>query len=123
MPRGPARPWRKLLPHTERAIPYIRAAIDAGYDIELAITEVADDEWRDLKKGLFNAAKLNKVAVHVHQSHNEDGTWTLTYAVHDKTKARAYVLNTYGSDREKWAYNPRRPSPRDENGRRTDIDG
>jgi hypothetical protein len=122
MPRGPNRPWKQILPHTKRAIPYIKAALEAGFDVELKITEVSNDEVDDLKRGLFNAAKLQKprVAVHVHKEQDQDGTWTLTYAVHSKQVARKYVLEHYGTDRTKWAYNMQEKSPRDEYGNRTD---
>jgi hypothetical protein len=121
MPRGPARPWRELKPHTRAAFPFINAAIAQGYDVELTITELTADEWEDYKRGLFQAAKHSGVSVHVRHKKQADGSYHLTYAVHDKDKARAYVVQKYGDDRSKWPYNPRRPSPRDENGMRTDI--
>jgi hypothetical protein len=121
MPRGPSRPWKAVAPHTKRAIPYINAAIQAGYDVELKITDVEDDEMPDFRRGLFNAAKLTGVSVHVDKARKADGTWTLTYAVHDKTKARAHILAKHGTDRQQWPYNPRRPSPRNETGERTDV--
>jgi hypothetical protein len=121
VPRGPSRPWKQLAAHTEKAMPYIKAALAEGYDIELTITEIDDDEVVELRRGLFNAAKHQGVSVHANKIHNDDGTWTIVYAVHDKVKARARVLAKYGNDRQKWPYNPRRPSPRDEDGNRTDI--
>ena len=121
MPKGPSRPWRQLAPHTQRAIPYINAAISNGYDVELELTGVEDHEYRDYKRGLFNAAKLLSVSVHVHQKRQRDGTWTLTYAVHRKTDARKHILEKHGNDRQKWPYNSRQRSPRDDNGDRTDI--
>jgi hypothetical protein len=57
MPRGPQRPWRELAPHTQQAFPYVNAAIQYGYDVELPITEVTADEMENFRRGLFNAAK------------------------------------------------------------------
>ena len=121
MPRGPARPWKAVAPHTQRAFPYINAAMAQGYDVELKITGVEDSEMLDLRRGLFNAAKLSGVSVHVDKARQGDGTWTLTYAVHDKNRARAHILQKHGTDRQQWPYNPRRPSPRDDYGNRTDV--
>ncbi|MDB5910929.1 MAG: hypothetical protein JWP34_5043 [Massilia sp.] len=121
MARGPSRPWKRLAPHTEAAFAYVRAAIQYGYDVELPITEVAQNEMADFRRGLFNAAKHLGVSLHCHPKKQPDGTYTLMYAVHSKSVGRKHVLEKYGKDRRQWAYNPREASPRDDDGKRTDI--
>lgn len=121
MARGPSRPWKRLAPHTEQAFPYVRAAISAGYDVELVIADVAGDEWVEYRRGLFNAAKHSGVSLHCHPKKQANGTYTLTYAVHKKSDGRAYHLGKNGTDRTRWPYNPRRPSPRNEEGTRIDV--
>jgi hypothetical protein len=121
MARGPAKPWNRLHPHTESAFPYVRAAIQYGYDVELPITEVTEQEMANFRRGLFNAAKHLGVSLHCHPKKQPDGSYTLMYAVHKKSVGRAHVMKKYGKDRTQWAYNPRRPSPRDDDGRRMDI--
>lgn len=122
MPRGGAPPWKALAPHTVECMPYIRAALAYGYDKDLQIKGVENgDRATFLTRGLFRAAARHQVAVHVTRKKHDDGTLTLTYQIHDKTKAREYMLERYGTDRTKWPYNPRARSPRDELGNRTDI--
>ena len=107
MARGPARPWRQLAQHTQDAIPYVRAALHYGYDLELKITEVTEAEVLDFRRGLFNAAKLHQCSLHCHAVKQKDGTYTLAYAVHRKADGRAHVLQAHGDDRTRWPYNPR----------------
>lgn len=121
MARGPSRPWKALAPHTESAFPWVRAAMNAGYDVELQIVDVKADEVDDFRRGLFNAARHSGVSLHCHKRKAPDGTWTLSYAVHRKTDGRAHILTKHGPDRTQWPYNPRRPSPRDDDGNRTDL--
>lgn len=121
MARGPSRPWKRLAPHTETAFPYIYAALKYGYDVELPITEVSAGEVLDFRRGLFNAAKHTGVSLHCNAKKQPDGTYTLVYAVHKKSVGRAYHLKKNGTDRTQWPYNPRRASPRDEEGNRVDV--
>lgn len=107
MPRGPARNWTQVAEHTQDALPYVRAALQYGHDVELEITEVTQDEVLNFRQGLHNAAKLHGLSLHCHSERQKDGTYTLTYAVHSKRDGRAYVLNKYGEDRTRWPYNPR----------------
>lgn len=111
MPRGPSRQWRQLAEHTTQALPYVRAAIQCGHDTELSITEVAENDALNFQRGLYNAAKLLRVSLHCRSHRQKDGSFTLTYAVHDKRDGRAYVLAKHGGDRTQWPYNPRRRPP------------
>ncbi|MBO2459385.1 hypothetical protein [Actinomadura violacea] len=61
----------------------------------------------ELRRGLFNAAKLHGVSLHCNAARQKDGTFTLTYAVHSKTAGRAHVMNKHGEDRTRWPYDPR----------------
>ncbi|MEU9022333.1 hypothetical protein [Actinomadura sp. NPDC048394] len=107
MPRGPARNWTAVAEHTQQALPFVRAAVQYGHDVELQITEVAEGDVIQLRRGLFNAAKLHNVSIHVHAARQKDGTYTLTYAVHSKRDGRAHILEKHGEDRTRWPYNPR----------------
>lgn len=111
MPRGPSRQWRQLAEHTTQALPYVRAAIQCGHDTELSITEVAENDVINFRRGLFNAAKLLRVSLHCHAERQKDGSYRLMYAVHDKRAGKAYVLAKHGDDRTHWPYNPRRRPP------------
>jgi hypothetical protein len=108
MPRGPSPHWKNVAAHTQQALAFVRAAIQIGYDKELELTEVAEAEVMDMRRGLFNAAKLHGVSLHCNAARQKDGTFTLRYAVHSKQDGRAYVLNKHGDDRSRWPYNPRR---------------
>lgn len=122
MPKGASRRWRQLAPHTQEAIPWLNAAMTQGYDVECAISGVASsDRAGYLKRGLFRAAAIQKVSVHVHVRRQKNGTYTLLYAVHSKTAGRAHILAKHGNDPAQWPYDPRRPAPRDDAGNRTDT--
>jgi len=109
MPRGPSRQWRKLMPHTEEALPYIKAALHYGHGKPMAVTEITHESFFDFRRGLFNAAKLLGCSVHISKAERlEDGSWSLTYVVFTKSAGRAYVLAKHGEDRSQWPYNPRR---------------
>jgi hypothetical protein len=102
-------------------MPFVNAALSRGYDQELKITEVTSDEMLDFKRGLFNAAKLLGCSLHCNAHKQTDGSYHLVFAVHSKTAGRKHILEKHGTDRTKWPYNPRRPSPRDPSGNRTDV--
>lgn len=107
MPRGPTPSWRQPAEHTRQALPYVRAALKYGYDVEMPITEVTEKDVLNFRRGLFNAAKLIGVSLHCHARREKDGTYTLTYAVHHKRDGKAHVLAKHGDDRIQWPYNPR----------------
>lgn len=107
MARGPKKQWRQVLPHTENAFPWVRAALKAGYDVELKIADVTADEMPNFRRGLFNAAGHLGVSLHCHIAKQDDGQYCLTYAVHRKNSGRRHVLEKHGTERTAWPYNPR----------------
>jgi hypothetical protein len=110
MPRGPAPAWTACAPHTLEAKPYIEAAARLGYDIELTWSGIPTRERaREMRKGLYNAAKLHRPAVSVASEiePGSNGTWSIRFKVLDKKAARAYIVATYGPDRTQWPYNAR----------------
>jgi hypothetical protein len=108
MAKGPARRWRDPAPHTSECLPYVHAALAAGHGNELTITGVPGGQRAaEIRRGLFNAARMRTVSVHVKVTKQRNGTYTITYATHDKGEARGYVLARYGTDRTAWPYNPR----------------
>ena len=108
MPRGPTPPWRQLSPHTLECIPYVNAAIQAGYDKELTISGIPGEERAHfLRRGLYNAAQRAGVSLS-HNLKKNGETYTLTFKIHDKEQARRFMIEKYGPDRQRWPYNPRR---------------
>lgn len=121
MPRGPNNRKKELADHTKEAYPWLRAVLSYGYGVVVPIGGIEAANVTKFRQGLFNAGRHEKVSVTCKAKKQPDGTYTLYTAVYTKTDGRAYVLRTHGSDRTKWPYNPRRPSPRDDAGKRTDI--
>jgi hypothetical protein len=126
MPRGPAPAWRARKPPV--ADPYILAIVEqagglgkfdpqTGFYGTGVLRGLADrDEASEWKRSLFRCAVwLNKNRIKPHgisisQADIErDGEeWKLIFRVSDKTYARKHMLETHGSDRSQWSYDPRR---------------
>lgn len=124
MPRGPAPQWRARKPPVSDG--YILAAIDqagglgkhhpdTGHYAVMIIRDLADrDEAAEWKASLFRCAhwlsRHDIAAVSISQCDIErDGSkWKITFRVTDKTIARKHQLETHGTDRSKWSYDPRR---------------
>jgi hypothetical protein len=109
MPRGPAPAWHQRAPHTVEAAPYIAAAFRGGYEIAFTWSGISTHaEARTKKNGLHNAARLHTPSVAVSCVIEQNGrTWQIRFTLHDKRVARAYVVNTYGTDRTQWPYDMR----------------
>jgi hypothetical protein len=110
VPRGPAPAWTKKAEHTEAAAPYIDAAFRMGYDTELTWGGIATRDRADMmRRGLFNAARCHdpQVSVHASVEPSSNGEWQIRFAVHDKRKARAFIVAKHGKDRAAWPYNAR----------------
>lgn len=122
MPRGPAPTWRaRKAPVVDD---WIMAAVaqaggigkhdEAGHYHTLVIKGLASreeaDEWR---KALYRCAHwmsrngIAAISVTVKIRRAGDG-YRIEYGVYDKVMARKHILDTYGPDRTKWAYDPRR---------------
>lgn len=123
MPRGPSAPWRARKPPVTDD--YIRAAIDqagglGNHDAEghygtLVIGGLADKaEAAEYKMSLFRCAhwltrnKLLDVSISQCVIEREGTGYKLTFRVTDKTHARKHQLTEHGTDRSKWAYDPRK---------------
>lgn len=121
MPRGPAPQWRQRKPPVTDD--YIRAAIaqaggehhpQTGHYGTLVIRGLdSRDEAAEYKRSLFRCAlwltRNGGPSVSISQADIErDGTgYKLTFRVSDKVHARKYQLETKGTDRSKWSYDPR----------------
>lgn len=72
------------------------------------------DRAKEIVQALFRSAsymhrnKLADVSMSATVHPAEDGTYFVKFAAINKAHARAYVVNHYGTDRSKWAYDPRR---------------
>ena len=123
MARGPSQPWRQRKEPITDA--YIQAAVEQsgglgkhdhnGHYGTLVIRGLASRaEAHEYELSLYRCAlwlTRNKVmAVSISQCDVEsDGKeFKLTFRVTDKTHARLHHLDTHGTDRSKWSYDPRR---------------
>lgn len=115
MPRGPAPQWkRRLEPILDD---YVKAAMDSvgnQFNPETGLYSTlvyANCETRDrakeISQALYRSGRHLKVSVHTDIKKNGSG-YNVEFSVFDKKFARAYVVNTYGEDRSKWAYDPRK---------------
>lgn len=124
MPKGPSQQWRKLADHTTECLPIIRAALSQGYGKTADLKGIESlERAHRLRQGIYNAAAHSKVSAEagtrrqgneepfatgdemgIHK--NPDGTYTLKFRVWDKRRARKHHVETNGTDRSQWAYNP-----------------
>jgi hypothetical protein len=127
MPKAPPPPW------TQRDCRFdylVGAALAAGAGEEITMTGIDTPERAaDIRRGVYRCAGHRGVSAWVKWRHSGQwttvttlwppdrqagGTYTLVFAVTDKRAARRRHLATYGADRARWPYNPRRPkSPED----------
>ena len=110
MPAGPGSPLRPRAPHTAEAHPYVAAALAVGFEKPFTWSGLESRERaRKCKQGLFNAAKGQTPSVSVSADIEPEpgGTWRLTFVLHDKAVARAFVVGKYGKDRTQWPYRAR----------------
>jgi hypothetical protein len=114
MPRGAAPPWRArkepiLDNHLHASVTQAGGVHDErGHYAELVY---AGCESRERAKEIVRA--LHRSAYHLGVSvtakpEKSGDTWSVRYKAINKEHAKAYVLGTYGSDRSKWPYDPRR---------------
>lgn len=123
-PRGPAPQWRARKPPVSD--PYILAAVDqagglgkhhpvSGHYATMVIRDLETrDEANEWKLSLFRCAHwlsrhdIAPVSISQCTIERDGAKWKITFRVTDKTIARKHQLETHGSDRSKWAYDPRR---------------
>lgn len=113
MPRGPDRPWRRRKEPQTHA--HVMASVqrgfsdtDRGFYTELVYTGIETEERAsEVRRSLFRCAKGLGYSMRAEIETAADGTFQVRYHAIDKTKARAWMVKTYGADRSKWPYNPR----------------
>jgi len=105
------------------------AAIRAGPGEELIYYGIADEHRAyDIKKGIYRCGQHRKVSVKVSWPFNGvmtsksdhwppdrvNGKYQLTITMFTKPRGRKHVVDTLGTDRSKWHYNPRARQPKEE---------
>jgi hypothetical protein len=127
MPKALPPPW------TERDCRFdylVAAALQLGPGQEITMNGIADvGRAEDIRRGVYRCAGHRNISAWVRWQHSGEwttqtalwppdrqpgGTYTLVYGVTDKRTARKRHLATYGADRTKWPYNPRRPKNDDD---------
>jgi hypothetical protein len=120
MPRGLPSPW------TQRDCRFdylVVAAAGTGMGQEITMQGIESPERaREICKGFYRCRDHRKLGGWVKWQHSgewttttalwppdrqPDGTYTLMFAVVDKNAARRRHIAVNGTDRSKWAYNPR----------------
>ena len=72
---------------------------------------------KEIVRALYRSARYVKVSVATVIHPANDGTFNVEFTAINKAHARKYVLEKYGTDRSKWAYDPRARNPKaDANG-------
>jgi hypothetical protein len=117
MPRGAAPEWRRRKePLTDHLI---KASVDAVNGIPdgetgrygtLTYTGMDSKERaQEIRKSLFRCAKYLGFSMHAKPPAKQaDGTYSIELTAISKKHAQAFVARTYGPDRSKWPYDPRR---------------
>lgn len=120
MPKALPPPWTSR----DCTFDYLVAAAmaqGAGQEITMAGIETPE-RAAAIRKGVYRCAAHRELSAWVKWRHSgawstkvalwppdkeDDGTYTLVFAVIDKKTARKRHLAVYGTDRSKWPYNPR----------------
>ena len=119
MPRGPDRPWRSRKDpqthgHVMASVQRGFADPDRGFYTELVYTGIETEERAtEIRRSLFRSAKGLGYSMRAEIEPVPGGFQVRFHAV-DKTKARAWMVKTYGADRSKWPYNPRARAPKEQ---------
>lgn len=127
MPKAPPPPWTQR----DCRFDYLVAAAIAegnGKDVKMDGIETTE-RAEDIRRGVYRCAGHRAISAWVKWTYGgewtrktaqwppdkqPDGTYTLVFAVTDKTTARKRHIAVNGTDRTKWDYNPRaRKSPAD----------
>lgn len=96
---------------------YLRASIDQAngqYDPETGhyatlhyVGCESRERAKEISQGLYRAARHVKCSVQATVLPADDGTYTVEFRAIDKSMARKYVLQKYGTNRANWPYDPR----------------
>jgi hypothetical protein len=62
------------------------------------------DRANEIKDSLYRSARHFKVSLAYKVIHEKDDTYSVEYTVVNKAHARAYVIEKYGNNPEKWPY-------------------
>lgn len=116
MPRGSVPEYRRrkepiLDDHLRMSVSKANGTPDpeTGHYAELIYAGCATRERaKEIKQALFRAGRYVGVSVSATVEPAGDGTYRVRFKAINKDHARKYVLEKYGSDRSKWAYDPRR---------------
>lgn len=112
MPKGPPPQWRA------RKGPFLDAEILASVERAEMDTETGKyatlvyagcesaERAKEIVRALHRAAKRQGFSVHA-ETKRSGGKWHIHYTAISKEHARRYVVQTYGTDRSAWPYNPR----------------
>lgn len=136
MPKGPPPSWSRRDCSFDHLV---AAAINQGYGKVLVYSGIESEERaHQIRRGVYRCAQHRGVSASAGRSvttssddemgvrRAADGTFTLRFQIFDKRAARKSHIQRNGTDRQQWAYNPRRPASdsereswatRDENGR------
>lgn len=106
--------------------PLVQAAVAAGLGV-IAVYGGCDSEERahEVRRGIYRCANHRGLSVEAGKSTPAEpgdmgvhktagGTWEVRFRLYDKRKARARMIERYGTDRSKWPYDPRRPATTEE---------
>lgn len=116
MPRGPERQWRKRKdPDTEHLVmASVQGGLvnaDRGFYKRLQFDGIETlERAHEIRRSMFRCAKRVGYSLKADVVSTTAGFAVVFFAI-DKTKARAWMIKTYGTDRTRWPYNPRRPNP------------
>lgn len=116
MPRGAAPQWKRRLEpilddHLRASIARANgiASPDNGHYAKVVYAGCESKERaQEISKALYRAARYVGVSVKTEIVKAGDGTYQVHFYAIDKTHARKYMLERYGTDRTKWPYDPRR---------------
>jgi hypothetical protein len=124
MSKGPPPEWRRRQCQFDHLV---AAAVDQGWGTVLVYKGIEDAaRAQDIRRGIYRCAKHREISAEAGTvalvaedgvmgiSREKDGTYTLRYRVWTKAQARKAHLARYGSDRQAWPYDPKRPATDEE---------
>ena len=109
--------------HTQRDCRFdhlVAAALTKGYGIVLVYSGIESlERGHEIRRGIYRCARHREVSADAGPSRLVDGDdvmglraagddYELRFRLWSKSSGRARVLKSYGPDRSRWAYDPRR---------------
>lgn len=123
MAKGPPPAWNR---RDCRFDHLVGAALGQGPGKELIYKDIDSfDRADDVRRGIYRCAKHRGLTADAGPSrpadqgkmgmHRQpDGKWQVRFRVFDKRAGRKHHIQTYGSDRSQWPYDPRRRATAEE---------